>query len=109
VDNGPRGCNIAAIVPLAPPGCRPRTAVLIAGDLLARLREIGLPGSFRSGTANRLRYKLFPMTGWVIRTACRIVRPFKACYAYLTFGGPRSIRRAPRTPRACSMKHPPPH
>jgi hypothetical protein len=49
------------------------TAVLIAGDLLAWLRGIGVAGALRSATPARLRYTLFHVAGRLIRTGRRVV------------------------------------
>ena len=49
------------------------TAVLIAGDLLAWFRGIGLAGALRGATPARLRYTLLHVGGWLIRTGRRVV------------------------------------
>ena len=49
------------------------TAVLIAGDLLAWLRGIGLAGALRGATPARLRNTLLPVAGRLIRTGRRVV------------------------------------
>jgi hypothetical protein len=49
------------------------TAVLIAGDLLAWLRGIGLSGALRGATPARLRYTLLHVAGRLIRTGRRVV------------------------------------
>jgi len=50
-----------------------RTAVLIAGDLLAWFRGIGLSGPFRGAAPSRLRYTLLHVAGRLIRTGRRVV------------------------------------
>jgi hypothetical protein len=49
------------------------TAVLIAGDLLAWLRGIGLAGALRTATPARLRDTLLHVAGRLIRTGRRVV------------------------------------
>ena len=49
------------------------TAVLIAGDLLAWFRGIGLAGALRGATPARLRYTLLHVAGRLIRTGRRVV------------------------------------
>jgi len=49
------------------------TAVLIAGDLLAWFRGIGLSGTLRTATPARLRYTLLHVAGRLIRTGRRVV------------------------------------
>ena len=49
------------------------TAVLIAGDLLAWFRGIGLAGALRTATPARLRYTLLHVAGRLIRTGRRVV------------------------------------
>jgi hypothetical protein len=49
------------------------TAVLIAGDLLAWFRGIGLSGTLRPATPARLRDTLLSVAGRLIRTGRRVV------------------------------------
>jgi hypothetical protein len=83
------------------------SAVLIAGDLLAWLREIGLAGQLRGVTAARLRYPLLPEAGRLIRTGRRVVvRVAAAC----PWSGPllTAVTRcaaAPRRPVTATGPH----